>query len=366
MLIKMIHLSDNHIGAVLESSSYASEFALRRQREIVSTLMKALDYANAENVHYILLSGDLFDRGKIKTSTIASVIRKFSEFNGTVLLIAGNHDYISEESLWANATLPENVYLFPAGLTQKAFPEHNVVFYGHSWDKAAIKTEELAKMPALDTAKINILLAHGDIYSKNHSYLPIDKNNLVKAGFDYVALGHIHKHDFITKNIAYAGSLEPLNFGETGAHGFISLEFKNKKLQTTFIPFAAREFVIKEITLNSAMSDNDLDAIILNIATSTEKAQNFYRVIFRGRYNYQLNLNKADLHTLYKDEFAYIEFVNNATVDFDLKTLREQNKDNVIGLYIKKFDEMETEDEVIKTAFYKGLELLLDSKEGLL
>lgn len=364
-VLKIIHVADNHIGAALKSSSYAGDFALRRQREIINTLFKVVDYANENDVDYILHSGDLFDTPNMKISDVKSVFRKLGEFNGQVLLIAGNHDFISEDSFWKTINYNDNIYLFNDEVEKIEFKDDNLVVYGHSWNRSYISEKLLNEIDELDKTKRNILIAHGDIYTKESNYLPIDKENLISKGFDYVALGHIHKHEFVTERIAYSGSLEPLDFGETGKHGFIYLEIDDQ-VKTKFIPFSEREFIIKEINLNGELSDNDIYNLISGIDSTENKQKNFYRVIFKGRYNHHVNLDVFDLNNIFKDEFTYIEFKNNANLDFDIEQLKEENKDNVIGLFIKKFEDLDFEDEITKKAFNTGLELLLNSKEGLL
>lgn len=50
-----------------------------------------------------------------------------------------------------------------------------------------------------------ILLAHGG----DDSHIPIKKENLLGLGYDYIAMGHIHKPQIICPDkIAYAGALE--------------------------------------------------------------------------------------------------------------------------------------------------------------
>ena len=47
-------------------------------------------------------------------------------------------------------------------------------------------------------------------------------NSLSAAGFDYVAMGHIHRPQILLRDrAAYAGALEPIDRGHLGEHGNI-------------------------------------------------------------------------------------------------------------------------------------------------
>ena len=55
-------------------------------------------------------------------------------------------------------------------------------------------------------------------------------------GYDYIALGHIHKPAAVEKNqIYYAGSLEPTDKNDTGKHGFIRGEIIGGETRAEFI-----------------------------------------------------------------------------------------------------------------------------------
>ena len=60
-----------------------------------------------------------------------------------------------------------------------------------------------------ESSDFSILLAHGG----DESHIPIQREDMLKwSGFDYIALGHIHKPEIIFEDLmAYAGSLEPLD-----------------------------------------------------------------------------------------------------------------------------------------------------------
>ena len=80
-------------------------------------------------------------------------------------------------------------------------------------------------------------------------YNSIAERYLKDTGFDYIALGHIHKNNFEKKsNIIYSGSMISLGFDELGEHGMIVGEINSKENELEFIKLDESEFV--EIELN--------------------------------------------------------------------------------------------------------------------
>lgn len=365
-MIKIMHISDIHLGATLKGASYGKEFSSRRQREIKDTFFKALKYSNDNKIDYLIISGDMFDTELMKMSDVNNVFKELGELDAIVLIITGNHDPLKSDSFWNTVKHEKNIYIFKDEVSKISFPNHNLEFFGHSWNRYYISEKIFDNIENIDYTKINILIAHGDIYTKKTNYLPIDKNNLLSLKFDYVALGHIHKHDFITERISYPGSLEPFDFSETGKHGFNIIEIDKENFKASFIPFAKREFVVKEIELDGEMTENDIYKLITNIDSTDNKSINMYRVVFKGRYNYQIDLDKNYLSDIFSSDFCYIEFKNNAKFDFDIEILKQENKGNIIGKFIESFDNADLTKEVNKRAFNLGIELLLNSKEGIL
>ena len=114
----------------------------------------------------------------------------------------------------------------------------------------------------LDPAVPNILLAHitveGAIGAENPDivkYNPcLHPDDL--AGFDFVGLGHLHFHQYVSENGLYGGSPERFDFNDEGNQkGFVIATFKgeNKELDIEFIETAAREFC----TLDPQFFDNE-------------------------------------------------------------------------------------------------------------
>lgn len=365
-MIKIIHISDVHLGATFKDASYGNEFASKRQREIKDTFFGALDYAEEHHANYVILSGDLFDTEFMKMSDVNNVFNALGKLTSQVLIITGNHDPLKKESFWNTVRYNDNIHIFQDNIETKSFPNDNLLVYGHSWSKYYIEDKVFDHIPALNESKINVLIAHGDIYTKKTRYLPIDKNKLIKMNFDYVALGHIHQHEFITDTIAYPGSLEPFDFSETGAHGFIEINLDKDNYEAVFVPFAKREFKVVTIKINGKMTEKEIYDAISNVDLKQQKTKHMYRIVLEGRYDYQINLDKNYLTEIFKDEFLYVEFKTALKFDFDLDILKEENKDNIVGKFIEKFETLDLTDEVNKQAFDIGLEYLLNSKEGIL
>ena len=102
--------------------------------------------------------------------------------------------------------------------------------YGFGFNNFEMNENQLKDIILDEPEKINILITHGDLGESKYNHMNL--NEIKSKGFDYVALGHIHKRDDST-NIVYPGSLISLGFDELGEHGMIVGEITDKKLIKT-------------------------------------------------------------------------------------------------------------------------------------
>lgn len=163
----------------------------------------------------------------------------------------------------------------------------NVCVTGFSFGQVEYTEDVYADiMPQMEDA-INILLAHGG----DEKHIPINFRRMAEAGFDYCALGHIHKPKHIVKNkMAYPGSLEPLDRTETGRHGFIYGQIKDGATKIRWEPFNCRSY----INLGFAVKPEYSGAKILDILAKQMESmgtQNIYRIILSGHMANGLKLD---------------------------------------------------------------------------
>ena len=70
--------------------------------------------------------------------------------------------------------------------------------------------------------------AHGG----DAKHIPMNIKSIAASGFDYIALGHIHKPQILIRdNAAYAGALEPVDRNDLGDHGYIEGHLENGSLR---------------------------------------------------------------------------------------------------------------------------------------
>lgn len=111
---------------------------------------------------FLLISGDLFHKQPLKRE-LKEVCGLFARIPQTkVLLMAGNHDYIQQNSFYRTCEWPENVCFFPREEVMCFdFPEQNTTVYGLSYWHREIRQALYDEVFPKNTDRINILLAHG-------------------------------------------------------------------------------------------------------------------------------------------------------------------------------------------------------------
>ena len=120
------------------------------------------------------------------------------------------------------------------------FAEIGTCVYGLSYEQREITQPLYDAVRPQKRQPVEILLAHGG----DEKHIPFRKNELVKQGYDYIALGHIHLPAELAKDqMYYAGSLEPTDKNDTGKHGYIKGEIKGGRTPVAFRSGVCRIFI---------------------------------------------------------------------------------------------------------------------------
>ncbi|MCQ2432531.1 MAG: exonuclease SbcCD subunit D, partial [Clostridia bacterium] len=234
---KLLHTSDWHLGAM--------EGDRRLLDDQKFFLDKICDIASEQAVDAVIIAGDVFDRAVASGEAIRlyddAMTRLCAECGLTVILIAGNHD--SAERLSSCRDLLSRAGLHIAGALERDVPRVSFAdadIYLLPWiteEKVKSifpeKREEIRSLDdayrvvtghireTMDTEKKNIIVSHAFITDSETSVSDraavIGFASQVSAGvfngFDYAALGHIHKPQDVSDTVRYSGTPMQYSFG---------------------------------------------------------------------------------------------------------------------------------------------------------
>lgn len=236
--MKILHTSDWHLGAMDGDRSLLEDqkFFIERICDIVSE----------ESVDAVIIAGDVYDRSVSSAEAIKlydyAMTRLCKDLKIKVIVIAGNHDsaerlsscreLLSVSGLYISGALEReiskvsignaDIYLLPWITEEKVksiFPEHrnDIKSLEDAYNVVTIHIKD-----SLDKGKKNIVVSHAYITNSETSTsdraAEIGFATQVSAnvfdGFDYVALGHIHKPQTVSEHIRYCGTPMPYSFGK--------------------------------------------------------------------------------------------------------------------------------------------------------
>lgn len=349
--MKFIHLADVHLGAVPERGTALGE---KRGEEIWESFRRVITEIRNNPVDFLFIAGDLFHR-KPLLRELREVNYLFSKIPETqIFLMAGNHDYLTRDSFYLRFPWEKNVTFFEKEEIQcvKAVGK-DVYVYGNSYENQEIKEAIYQKVRPGKEEGYHILMAHGG----DAEHVPMDYQSLSAAGFHYTALGHIHKPQILfTNQMAYPGSLEPLDRNETGVHGYVEGTLENGQVQIRFVPFACRFYEKLVLNVREDMAQYDLEDQAKELI-GKHGNNNIYQIILRGK-------RSPDMLFL-PERFAelgnVIEVRDESRPAYQLGELERQYSGTLVGSYIAYFREKENLTEVEEKALYYGLQALLET-----
>ena len=301
MGLKILHLADLHLGVESYGRLDPATGLSSRLLDFLAVFDQVVDYALANKVDLVLFCGDAY-KSREPTPTqqreFAKRINRLASNGIAVFLLVGNHDL---PTAIGKATTTEifdtlairNVYVSsrpdiyriqtksgPVQVASLPWPRRGLLLskeetknldFNQIKQKLEAALTRIISVHAsqLDPALPAILAAHVWVtgakagsekmitIGQDHALLP---GNVANPAFDYIALGHIHKHQVVSSNppVVYAGSLERLDFSEEADEkGFYVVEIEPDKevgkrpVSFAFHPVQARRFLTIEVNLES-------------------------------------------------------------------------------------------------------------------
>ena len=405
--MKILHTADWHLGTF---RSPVKDGVNLRTEDTKRCLDEMVRVAKAERPDYSLISGDVFHVGRLWSDrcceeiiTAIHYIRELAAVSGRVVVMRGtpNHDGAGQFNVLAEmfadcpnvsiVTSPQVLSFedadiavvpgFDRGVYRAKFPglsseEENEVF-----------TQELSNIvtglrAVCRPSKKKILMAHYTVPGCNAEsgqtmmltqFEPvIPQEALMAAGYDIVALGHIHRpQNLMDQYWYYAGAINAMNFNDEGQErGFwIHKDMPFGGWDSRFYNTPIREFVSFEFT------DTDITAI--NLGHMDEVAYNFWRYnwavkdkIVRIHYSCSAEngkaLNKTLIERTLLDDGAFMvwEILPDQITEFANRMELANATDPEANL-IRYLEEKRIEPEKIQELVLKARPIIAEAEAGM-
>ena len=195
-----------------------------------------VDLAIADGAAFVILAGDIYDGDWQDYKTGYFFQQQMGRLNDAgipVVVLYGNHD--AEQAMTKNLVLPQNVHVLgsktPSTVT---LDQVKVALHGQSFRVAATTDNLAASYPPPLRGYINIGVLHTALEgTPPHSpYAPCTLAQLMGAGYDYWALGHVHGFCVLSEDpwVVFPGNLQGLHINEPGARGAVRVSVTGGRL----------------------------------------------------------------------------------------------------------------------------------------
>lgn len=348
-MIKILHLSDIHMGSGFSHGRINPITGLNtRLEDFVKTLTQCIDKAIAESVDLVIFGGDAFPDATpppYVQQAFASQFRRLVDAEIPTVLLVGNHDQHSQGQGGASLCIYRTLGV-PGFIVGDSIDTHRIEtrsgpvqvitlpWLTRSTLLTRPETEGLAiaevnelltsrldpvlegEVRRLDPEVPTVLLAHLMADHANlgaERFLAVGKgftiplSMLTRPCFDYVALGHVHRHQNLNKSndppVVYPGSIERVDFSEEKEDkGYVMLELERGRANWEFCPLAVRTFRTIEVDLSQAA---DPQAALLKAIGKKEIKDAVVRLIYKLRSEQLDLIDNGVVHQSLSDAHSY-------------------------------------------------------------
>jgi len=346
-MVKILHLSDIHMGSGFSHGRINPETGINtRLEDFVKTLGRCIDRAIAEPVDLVLFGGDAFPDATpppIVQEAFASQFRRLVDAEIPTVLLVGNHDQHSQGLGGASLCIYRTLGV-PGFVVGDRLQTHRIQTRGGAiqiitlpWlTRSALLTRpetegfSLAEVNhlLLDRLRValegeirrldrnvpTVLLAHLMTDTARFGaerFLAVGKgfnvpmSLLARPCFDYVALGHVHRHQILSEQpyIIYPGSIERVDFSEEEEEkGFILAEVDKGNTQIEFCPLPVRKFHTINIDISQA---EEPQVNLLKAIQASEIEDVVVRLIYQLRSEQMPLIESSILHRALEAAHTY-------------------------------------------------------------
>ena len=281
-----LHAADLHLGAPFRGlRALSPEWADRLCEAIPEAFERMVDTALSRNVEFVVIAGDVFDEARASYGDYVRFfkgIERLSDAGVFTYICTGNHDPYAQ---WQQDffDLPPRALLFDASHPSFALHERDgeplCVLGGRGypnkvWDSEQDIAEGLTRAAAerelgarAAAAPFGVGVLHTGL-NLDTVKAPTNPEGLLRAGFNYWALGHIHMpyvDDEANPRLVFSGCIQGRDIKETGPRGVnvVTLE-QGAPNKIEFVPTASVVWQRLEVNIEDCSSVTEVIGKIMS------------------------------------------------------------------------------------------------------
>ena len=344
--IRLLHFADLHVGMENYGRLDPATGVNGRVLDFLRRFDELIDYGLEREVDLVIFAGDAYKRRNPSPTyqrAFARRVKRLADAGVPVVLLVGNHDLpamvqrASSVDIFRTLDVPnvvvgrvEDIHHIetrrgPVQVATVPYPVRQRLLAHDEYrglsveqlDQAlrGIVTDNIHALAAKLTPDVPaVLAAHltvsGATFGSERSVMigrdaVILKSALADPAWDYIALGHVHKHQSLNDGgyppVVYAGSLERIDFGEEGQpKGFCWVELARGETEWEFVEVDARPFVTVRADVRQAL--NPLMALQQAVAAHDLQGA-VVRLILRLRADQEPLVRDRDVRGLLSDAY---------------------------------------------------------------
>ncbi len=262
-MFKFLHAADIHLDSPLRGLSRYESAPTESIRDACRRAFENLiDLAIEEKVAFVLLAGDLYDGDWKDYSTgifFSKQMGRLGRHNIPVFAVAGNHD--AANRMTKSLDSPTNLTLFSSRRTETIkLPNLSVAIHGFSFGTQHVNENLATEFPFAEKGFFNIGLLHTSLNGREgHAiYAPCQVDDLRSKGYQYWALGHVHKQEFVSKDpwIVFPGCIQGRYIRETGEKGCVLVTVENSAITTVeSYPLDVLRWIVCNVDLTDVVKE---------------------------------------------------------------------------------------------------------------
>nr|HID60170.1 DNA repair exonuclease [Desulfobacterales bacterium] len=383
-----VHTADLHLDSPFAGLKEVDE---RVARLLQSATFKAFENIVSlcieRNVDFLLVAGDVYDgadRSLRAQLRFRDSLLRLSDAGIKTFVVHGNHDPMDGWS--ATLKWPDHVYIFretiesvPVQREKKKIAQ----VYGVSYPQRDLYENLAAHFRKEGEAPFHIGLLHCNVGTEtgHKPYAPCSMEDLLSAGMDYWALGHVHRKTILSHKqptIIYPGTPQGLNPNETGPHGCYVVEVeRDGGISVEFVPVDEVRWVTHEVNISNIKDHDHLLAFLEEtshrIQSQARKRNVILRLALTGRGFVHHSLKRPgfiddltsrlrEIHA-HDDPLIWIERIEPRTrPEVDIAARRQA--EDFIGEFLRVSQNLK-EDDRLWPMLREELSELISSRRGL-